>query len=400
MSDATRRNRPQGFSTRAIHLGYDPASAHGALTPPIYMTSTFAFETAEAGSEMFRGERAGYIYGRTKNPGQTILEERMASLEGGEAGMTTASGMAALSATMMTLLSGGDEVAIDHTIYGNSYAYFTQALPRFGIGVKVVDFTDTGALRDAISERTRVLFFETPANPNLRVIDIAAVAAVGHAVGARVVVDNTFATPILQRPLSLGADIVMHSATKYLGGHGDMLGGVVIGPADVMGQIRSTGLRWITGATLSPFNCFLMMRGLKTLEIRMERHCSSAFAVAQMLQGHSRISRVSYPGLPDFPQYDLAKRQMGMSGGLLSFELDGGIANGMAFMNNLKLITRAVSLGDAETLVQHPASMTHAIVSPEDRAKNGITDGLLRLSVGLENPDDILEDVEQALNAL
>src|SRR5882757_9812588 len=206
MSESLRRNRPQGISTRAIHLGYDPATEQGALTPPIYMTSTFAFETAEAGSEMFRGERAGYIYGRTKNPTQTILEERMASLEGGEAGMTTASGMGAISSVMVTLLSSGDEVVIDHTLYGNTFAYFTQALPRFGIVVKLADFTRPETLAAQLSEKTRVVYFETPANPNLRVIDIPAVVRLAHGFGATVVVDNTFATPVLQRPIEHGAD--------------------------------------------------------------------------------------------------------------------------------------------------------------------------------------------------
>jgi len=400
MTTPPKRNRPQGLATRAIHLGYDPADAQGALTPPIYMTSTYVFETAEAGSEMFRGERAGYIYGRTRNPTQSILETRMASLEGGEAAMTTASGMAAISSTALTLLNAGDEVVIDHTIYGNTFAYFTQALPRFGVKVRVVDFNDAAALKEALGRKIRLVFFETPANPNLRVIDIAAVAKAARAAGATVVVDNTFATPVLQRPLELGADIVVHSATKYLGGHGDLLGGIVVGPAQTVGQIRATGLRWMTGATLSPFNCFLLLRGLKTLELRMERHASSALALARLIEAHPKVQRVSYPGLESFPQFELAKRQMALPGGLFSFELKGGIAQGMALMNRLQLVTRAVSLGDTETLIQHPASMTHAIVSPEDRAKNGITDGLLRVSVGLETTDDLMDDFEQALDGL
>lgn len=400
MSGPSRRNRPQGFSTRAIHLGYDPAEHEGALTPPIFMTSTFAFETAEAGSEMFRGERAGYIYGRTRNPTQTILEERMASLEGGEAAMTTASGMGAISSIMLTLLNPGDEALIDHTVYGNTFAYFTQALTRFGVIVKLADFTRLETVTDQIGEKTKVVFFETPANPNLRVIDIAAVAAIARKVGALVVVDNTFATPVLQRPLEFGADLVVHSGTKYLGGHGDLLAGVVVGPADLVKQVRQTGLRWMTGATLSPFNCFLMLRGLKTLELRLERHSASGLAVAEMLEKHPKIASISYPGLPAFPQHELAKRQMSAFGGLMAFELNGGLEMGMALMNKLTLITRAVSLGDTETLIQHPASMTHAIYSAEERVRHGISDGLLRLSVGLENVDDILDDLEQALNAL
>lgn len=401
MARDTRRNRVQGFSTRAIHLGYDPAKHDGALTPPIYMTSTYAFESAEQGAEIFRGERPGYVYGRSKNPTQTILEERMASLEGAETGMTAASGMGAISSVMLTLLAPGDEVVIDHTLYGNTYALFTQGLTKLGIVAHPADFTQLETLAGRINERTKVVFFETPANPNLRVIDIAAVARMAHKVGATVVVDNTFATPVLQRPLEHGADIVIHSGTKYLGGHGDLLAGIVVGRADVLKQIRQTGLRWMTGATLSPFNCFLMLRGLKTLEVRVERHAASALAVARQLEGHPRIASLSYPGLPSFPQFELARRQMaGSGGGLISFELDGGIETGMKFMNHLSLITRAVSLGDAETLIQHPASMTHAIVSREDRLKHGISDGLLRLSIGLENVDDIIDDLEGALSAL
>lgn len=400
MTANAKRNRQPGFSTRAIHLGYDPAAHEGALTPPIFMTSTYAFETAEAGSEMFRGERPGYIYGRTRNPTQTVLEDRMASLEGGEAAMTTASGMAAISSVMLTLLNPQDEVVVDHTVYGNTFAYFTQALTRFGIVVKLADFTEPEAVQAQITGRTKAVFFETPANPNLRVIDIAAIGAIARRAGALVVVDNTFATPVLQRPLALGADLVVHSGTKYLGGHGDLLAGIVVGPAALLKDIRATGLRWMTGATLSPFNCFLMLRGLKTLEIRLERHSASALAVARFLADHPKVASISYPGLPSFPQHDLASRQMSAFGGLMSFELDGGTELCMKLMNGLSMITRAVSLGDAETLIQHPASMTHAVYGAEERARHGISDGLLRLSVGLETADDILDDLEQALDAL
>lgn len=401
MSTHRRRNRVQGFSTRAIHLGYDPAEHEGALTPPIFMTSTYAFESAEQGAEIFRGERPGYVYGRTRNPTQGILEERMASLEGAEAGMAAASGMAAIASVATTLLAPGDEVLIDHTLYGNTYALFMQGLAKFGIRARPVDLTDLDRLSQALGERTRLVYFETPANPNLRVIDIGGVARLAHRAGALLAVDNTFATPVLQRPLEWGADLVVHSATKYLGGHGDLLAGIVVGPAELMKQIRQTGLRWMTGATLSPFNCFLLLRGLKSLEIRVERHAASALAVARELERHPRIASLSYPGLPSFPQFELARRQMsGSGGGLISFELDGGIEMGMAFMNHLRLITRAVSLGDAETLIQHPATMTHAIVSREERLKHGISDGLLRLSIGLESVEDILDDLIAALDAL
>jgi methionine-gamma-lyase len=400
MQRKLNRNAEPGFSTRAIHLGYDPATEKGALTPPIFMTSTYAFESAEAGSEMFRGERPGYVYGRTRNPTQALLEERMASLEGGEAALAVASGIGAISSLIWTLVSAGEEIVIDQTIYGSSFAFFTKGLTRFGVTVRLADLTRPETLEPLLNEKTRVVFFETPANPNLRVIDIARVAGMTHAVRAIAVVDNTFASPALQRPIELGADVVVHSATKYLGGHGDLLGGVVVGTAEIISRVRGTGLRWLTGATLSPLNAFLILRGLKTLEIRMARHCASALAVAKLLADQRAIAHLSYPGLPSFAQYDLARRQMSAPGGLIAFELAGGIAAGLAFMNRLKLVKRAVSLGDAETLVQHPASMTHATYSPEERAAHGISDGLLRLSIGLENEADILEDVAQALDGI
>lgn len=400
MSQAPSSNRKPGFNTRAIHHAYDPADQLGALTPPIYMTSTFTFESAEAGAEMFKGERPGYIYSRTKNPTQTILEERMASLEEAEAGLAVGSGMAATSSVMLTLLSQGDRIVIDHTLYGNTFAYLTQALPRFGIVVKTADFTDPEAVAAAMTSDTKLVFFETPANPNVRVIDIAAIARVAHDSGSLVVVDNTFATPALQRPITLGADIVVHSGTKYLGGHGDIIAGAVVGPADLIKQTRQAGLRWITGATLSPFNCFLMLRGIKTLSLRMRQHSASALTVARMLEVHPKVASVSYPGLPSFPQYNLARRQMDGFGGLISFELKGGMAQGMLLMNRLTMISRAVSLGDAETLIQHPASMTHAVYGPEERARHGISDSLLRLSIGLEDVEDILADLEGALDAV
>lgn len=392
-----RRNAEPGFATRAIHLGYDPFTEKGALTPPIFMTSTYAFESAEDGGAMFRGEKAGYIYGRTKNPTQSLLEERIASLEGAEAGIALASGIGALSAMILTLVSAGDEIVIDHTIYGSSFAFFTQGLTRFGVTVKLADLTDLDTLDAALSKRTKVVFFETPANPNLRVIDIAAVARRAHATGALVAVDNTFCSPALQRPIEHGADLVMHSATKYLGGHGDLLGGVVVGAREIINKIRGVGLRWMTGATISPMNAFLIMRGLKTLDLRMAAHSASALAVAELLDGHKSVATVSYPGLKSFPQYEIAKRQMARSGGLISFELKGGMKAGLKFMNRLELVTRAVSLGDAETLVQHPASMTHSSYPPEERKKHGIGDGLVRMSIGLETVDDILEDITQAL---
>jgi methionine-gamma-lyase len=395
---ADRRNDRPGFATRAIHHGYDPADAHGALSPPVYMTSTFTFDSAEEGAALFRGEKEGYIYGRTRNPTQTVLEDRLASLEGAEAGLVLASGMAAISATLWTLLKAGDRVVADWTLYGNSFTLLTKGLPKFGVEVVTADFTRPEAVADALAGGAALVYFETPANPNLRVIDIAAVSALARKAGALAIVDNTFATPALQRPLEHGADLVVHSATKYLSGHGDLLAGAVLGSRSLVTQIRAHGLRYLTGATLSPLAAFLVLRGLKTLELRMERHVGTASAVAELLAAHPAVERVMYPGLDGFPQREVARRQMSGGGGLVSFELAGGLEAGLAFMNRLELVHRAVSLGDAETLVQHPASMTHAQYSPAQRAAHGIAEGLLRLSIGLETPADILADVRQALD--
>jgi methionine-gamma-lyase len=397
VSSVVRRNSAPGFSTRAIHVGYNPSEANGALTPPVYLTSTYAFESVEQAEELFSGRREGYIYGRTKNPTQTILEQRIASLEGAEAAVAVASGMGAISATLWTLLASGGQVVIDRILYGNTFALFTKGLPRFGVKVTIADFTQPPTVAEAVTPDTRLVFFETPANPNLRVIDIAAIAAIARKVNALTVVDNTFATPALQRPLEHGADLVVHSATKYLGGHGDLIAGVVTGSTKLVSQVRLHGLRYLTGATLSPWSAFLIQRGLKTLALRMAQHSRSALAVAQLLSGHRAVAIVHYPGLADFPQAPVVKRQMSAGGGLVSFELKGGIAQGRALMNALRLAQRAVSLGDAETLVQHPASMTHSTYSSAERAEYGISDGLIRMSVGLEDTDDILDDLDWAL---
>ena len=393
-----RRNAPSGFATRAIHEGYDPADEQGALTPPIYMTSTYAFESAEAGGELFRGERAGYIYGRTRNPTQALLETRMASLEGGEAAVAFASGIGAITSMLWSLVSAGDDVIIDHTIYGSSYAFFMNGLTRFGVTVQAIDLTEPENLARAMKKSTKLVFFETPANPNLRIIDMAAIVAIAKPAGALVAVDNTFCSPALQRPLEFGSDLVLHSATKYLGGHGDLLGGICIGSAELTKKIRTLGLRSLTGATLSPINAFLILRGLKTLKLRLERHSQSALAIAEAIGDHPAIDRLDYPGLPSFAGHALAKKQMSAFGGMISLELKGGMQAGLDFMNRLALVTRAVSLGDAETLVQHPASMTHSTYSAEERARHGIGDGLIRISVGLEEVEDLVADLMQALD--
>lgn len=387
-----------GFSTRAIHYGYDAQDHHGALVPPIYLSATFAFPTAEYGAGCFAGEESGHFYTRISNPTLALLESRMATLEGGEAAVAFSSGMGAIAATFWTLLRPGDEVIVSQTLYGCTFALLHHGIAEFGIKVRHVDLSDLDALRAALSPATRMIYCETPANPNLQLIDIGAVANIAHQQrGITVVIDNTYCTPYLQRPLELGADVVVHSATKYLSGHGDITAGIAVSRHDLAQRIRLQGLKDLTGAVLSPQDAFLLMRGLKTLALRMDRHCSNAQAVAEALQAHPAVESVTYPGLRSFPQYELAARQMKLSGGMIAFELKGGITTGRRFMNALKLFSRAVSLGDAESLAQHPASMTHSTYTPEQRAQHGISEGLVRLSVGLEDIADLLADIEQAL---
>lgn len=387
----------KGFSTRAIHHGYDPLDAEGALTPPLHLTSTFAFETAEQGGARFAGEAEGHIYTRISNPTTDLLERRMASLEGGEAAVAMASGMGAITSVLWSILRAGDELITDKTLYGCTFSFFQHGLSRFGITVRHVDLTNPIALETAMTDKTKVVYFETPANPNMRLVDIAAISAIARRRGAKTVVDNTYATPVQTRPLAHGADIVVHSATKYLGGHGDLVAGIAVGSAEDMADVRMIGVKDMTGAVLAPFNAMLILRGLKTLELRVERHAASAQRVAEALEAHAGIETVHYPGLRSFPQHALAKQQMTGFGGMIAFELKSGYAAGIAMMNRLRMIRRAVSLGDAETLIQHPASMTHSTYTREEREAHGISEGLVRISVGLENVDDILDDLHQAL---
>ncbi|WP_438282134.1 methionine gamma-lyase [Pseudomonas alabamensis] len=396
MGDADER---YGFSTRAIHHGYDPQAHQGALIPPVYQTSTYAFPTVEHGAACFAGEADGHFYSRISNPTLAVLEQRMASLEGGEAALALASGMGAITSTLWTLLRPGDELIVGLTVYGCTFAFVHHGIGQFGVKVRHVDLDDPVALAAAITPRTRMIFFETPANPTMRLVDIARVVEVARRHDVLVVVDNTYCTPYLQRPLALGADLVVHSATKYLSGHGDITAGLVIGSAALVGRIRLEGLKDMTGAVMSPHDASLLMRGIKTLALRMDRHCSNALAVARRLEQAPQVEQVRYPGLDSFAQHALAQRQMRLPGGMIAFELRGGVAAGRRFMNTLQLFSRAVSLGDAESLAQHPASMTHSAYSPQERLQHGISEGLVRLSVGLEEVDDLLADVEQALQA-
>ncbi len=395
----TPGNRRPGFDTRAIHHGYDPYAGHGSLNPPVYLSSTYAFPTVEDGSARFAGEQAGFVYSRVGNPTTALLEARVADLEGGEAALATASGQGATTSLLWTLLAPGDRIIADKTLYGCTFGFLNHGLAKFGVEVTHVDLTDPANLEAAIDPATRVVFFESPANPNMRLVDIAAVSAIARRHGARTVVDNTYCTPYLQRPLELGADYVLHSATKYLGGHGDLLAGLVVGDKETLDKVRFYGLKDMTGAVLSSQDAFLVLRGLKTLSLRMDRHCANARAVAEFLAGHGKVAVVHYPGLASFPQRELARRQMAQPGGMIAFELKDGIEAGRRFMNALRLFTRAVSLGDAESLAQHPASMTHAFYTPEERVEHLISEGLVRLSIGLEDVADLLGDLEQALAA-
>ncbi len=390
-------NSNSSFATRAIHHGYDPQDEHGALTPPLHLTSTFSFATAEQGGEMFQGERPGYIYSRISNPTLDLLERRIANLEGGEAALANSSGMGSITSVLWTFLESGDEVIVDKTLYGCTFAFMQHGLSKFGITITHVDMTNPENLIKTMNAHTKIVYFETPANPNMRLVDIAAISLIAKAGGARVVVDNTYATPLLTRPLELGADLVVHSATKYLGGHGDLVAGLVVGNMEDLIRIRMEGMKDMTGSIMAPFNAMLITRGLKTLELRMQRHCENAMTVARQLETHQSVEKVYFPGLESFEQHDLAKRQMADFGGMIAFEVAGGMQGGIDTMNRLNMIQRAVSLGDAETLIQHPASMTHSTYTPEERAEHGISEGLIRLSIGLENVDDILEDLMPAL---
>lgn len=400
MSDSRKRNRPAGFATRAIHFAYNPLDYHGALNPPLFMTSTYAFENARQGGDRFAGEEAGYIYHRVGNPTVGILEKRLAGLEGGEAGLFTSSGMGAITAAFWSLLQAGDEVIADKTLYGCTFSLLQHHMTRFAIKTRFIDMSDPAELEAAISDKTRLVYCETPANPNMRLVDIAAIAEITRKHGATFIVDNTYCTPYLQRPLELGADLVVHSATKYLGGHGDLLAGAAVGSQEMIDQLRFVGIKEMNGAMISSMDAFLVLRGIKTLHLRMDRHCQTAQKLAEMLEAHDAVGQVYYPGLASSPFHELAKRQMLQFGGMIALELKGGMEAGRDLMDALDLVTCAVSLGDAETLVQHPASMTHSTYEPEERIKHGFTDGLIRISVGLEDYNDIADDFSQALDSL
>ena len=398
-----------GFSSLAIHAGHqqDPNYAH--LTP-IYATSTFVYDDAEQGMRRFSGKEPGYIYSRWGNPTYREAEEKIAAME--TFGVTDqhgaplalkaylqSSGMAAISTLMMSTLKAGDKVLSHYSLYGGTQEQFNTLLPTFGVDAVIADLRDLNLAEDMLKQHPaiKMIYLETPANPTIQCVDIEALTKLGKQYGKIIACDNTFATPYLQQPFKYGVDFVVHSTTKFLNGHGTAIGGVFIGrDLDAM-KGRTSKIFKALGGSSSPFDAFLLVNGMKTLEVRMERHCSNAEKVAALLNTHKAVASVNYNGLPSHPDYAVAKKQMRHPGAMMSFELKGGLQSGINFMNKLQLCTRTVSLGTCDTLLSHPASMTHYSVPKEQRERYGITDGLIRMSVGMENIADILSDLEQAL---
>jgi len=378
-----------GFSTDCIHAGNEPEPATGSVSFPIYQTSTYV--------QQGLGQHKGFEYGRTQNPTRSRLEENLTVLEGGCGARAFASGMAAITA-ISTFVKQGDHVVCSNMTYGGTYRYYTKILANYGVTFDFVDTADPAAVERAIRPETRMLHLESPTNPTMRLADITLLSELAHRVGAIVVVDNTFCSPYLQKPLSLGADIVMHSTTKFLGGHSDTVGGIAVAKAkeheEWLGFVQNS-----SGAILSPMDSFLVLRGIKTLVVRMERHEANGRKVAEHLAKHPKVRQVNYPGLPTHPQHALAKKQMSGFGAMISFDL-GSLENAGAFLKKVRLCSLGESLGGVETLISHPASMTHGSIPEEERNRLGVTPGLVRISVGIEDAEDLLEDLDQALEAV
>jgi methionine-gamma-lyase len=385
-----------GYNTRILHGGHRIDPWTGSHNMPIYQTSTFVFEDVDQGAARFSGADPGYKYSRLGNPNTDMLGQKIALLENAEAGLCFSSGMAAISTVMLHLLKAGDHVVAADALYGATFALFDKTLRKYGVDVEWVDTSDVQKVADAIKPNTRVIYLETPANPTMKMADIRAIADLTKGTEIKIVVDNTFMSPYFQKPIDLGAHVSIHSATKYIGGHGDVVGGIAVGYNDIMKPLFATLKEH--GPIMGPFDAFLLNRGVSTLALRMERHQENALQVARFLEEHPEVTAVYYPGLESHPQHELAKRQMTGFGGTLSFEVKS-FEKGKTLMNNVKLMHLAVSLGDVHSLIQHPASMTHAIMPKEEREKVGVTDGLIRLSVGIEDVKDILEDLDQALRA-
>ncbi len=376
-----------GFSTRAVHAGQQPDPSTGAIMTPVYLTSTYVQE--------YPDKHKGYDYARTVHPTRDALQKNLASLEGAAFGLCFGSGMAATS-TIIEALSSGDHVICGNDLYGGTYRVFTKVFARFGVDFTFVDTSDLAAVEAAFTEKTKLVWIETPSNPLLKITDIRAISKLAHAHKAKVVVDNTFASPAIQRPLSLGADIVMHSTTKYIGGHSDVVGGAILTSDEALHK-EYKFLQNAVGAVPGPLDCFLLLRSTKTLALRVERHCQSAMIVAKHLLSHPEVAKVHYPGLPTHPGHEIAKGQMSGFGGMISVELKGDVERAKRMISSCEIFSLAESLGGVESLISHPASMTHGSIPREERMKAGLTDGLVRLSVGVEDVKDLTDDLDRAL---
>jgi O-succinylhomoserine sulfhydrylase len=398
MNDYRRAIRPEwGLGTQMVHGG-QTRSQHAETAEAIYMTSGYVYHSAEEAEAAFDNSKPRFVYGRFGNPTVSMFEERMALLEGAEAARATASGMAAVFASIACLVKSGDRVVASDALFGSCNYIVQEILPKWGVQTEFVDGRDLDQWKKALSKPTRVVLLETPSNPSLRLVDMKAVCDLAHAAGAQVIVDNVFATPLLQRPLEFGADIVVYSATKHIDGQGRSLGGVILGTAKYINETLQPFIRH-TGPSLSPVNAWILLKGLETLDIRMQRHCESSEKIARALQGHAKLNQALYPTLENFPQVELARKQMKSGGSIISIDLKGGKEASFRFLNALKLVLISNNLGDAKSLATHPTTTTHQRLSPEQKAAQGITPGLVRLSVGLEDVADILTDVKRALDA-
>lgn len=385
------------LSTRLVHSGID-RTGFCETSEPLFLNSGYVYGSAEEAEESFDGTRQRYVYSRFRNPTVSVFEKRLADIEGADACFATASGMAAVHAAILSLVRAGDRVVGSRALFGSCLWILTDLLPRFGVEVELVDGADLSAWERALAKPARCVFVETPANPTLDLVDIEAVARLTHAASGYLIVDNVFATPILQRPLALGADIVVYSATKHIDGQGRCLGGAILGGARLLEEVVGPYLRH-TGPCLSPFNAWVLGKSLETLALRMAQHVRNAEQLAAFLEGHKKIRRVLFPGLASHPQHDLAKRQMAGGGALIAFEVEGGREGAYRLLNGLKLIDISNNLGDAKSLITHPLTTTHQSRPAEEKAVMGITDGLLRFSVGLEDVNDLIDDLEGALGA-
>ncbi|MHB1127943.1 MAG: trans-sulfuration enzyme family protein [Bacillota bacterium] len=386
-----------GFNTNLVHIGEKPDPATGSVIPPIYQTTTFAFESNESILDLMEGRTTGYIYTRYGNPNYTMVEEKIAFLEEAESGLVLASGMAATTTAIMAIVKAGEHIVTHADIYGGSFGLFHDVLPRFGIETTFVDCGDLSQIEEAIQENTKVIFLETPSNPVLKVFDIRKIAGLAHDRGIQVMVDNTFATPFNQKPLNLGANVVVHSCTKYLNGHSDVMAGAIAGKKDYINDCVNIFRK--LGGNLNGFDAWLLLRGMKTFGLRMERHNKNGQTVAEYLSKHPLVERVHYPGLPGHEQHELAKSQMTGFSAVIGVELKGGNETVNKVLNRMKLFTRAVSLGSVESLITQPVAAVHFNVPTDFRKMGGITDNLIRISVGIEETEDIIADLEQALKA-